>query len=127
MTREEMITHEAIVSAIADTGKGRSRDGYYINALADHENGFKEGFIAGAQWAETHPHWHDVSEKPKEYGVYLTIDKSGWISETWFDQNEWHDTYDDSTVTMYWMPLPALPEGVEPMYLRWEVEEDEEC
>lgn len=42
------IAERANLSAIEDSGKGRQRDEYYISALADHENGFREGYIIGA-------------------------------------------------------------------------------
>jgi hypothetical protein len=114
MTREEMITHEAIVSAIADTGKGRSRDGYYINALADHENGFKEGFVEGAQWADAHPRWHDMSEEPQKYDDFLVITKGGCMDFAHFNQDGWHKShYDGSSDFLYWMTPPAMPKGGE--------------
>lgn len=40
----------ANIEAIKDTSKGRYREDYYINALADHENGFREGFVTGAEF-----------------------------------------------------------------------------
>lgn len=42
------IEERANLSAIEDSEKGRHRDEYYISALADHESGFREGYIKGA-------------------------------------------------------------------------------
>lgn len=42
------IEERAIYASVADTEKGRRREDYYIVALADHENGFREGYVAGA-------------------------------------------------------------------------------
>jgi hypothetical protein len=78
MTREGEITHEAIVAAIADTDKGRSRDGYYISALADHENGFKEGFIEGAKWADEHPNWISLKDMKPPLMERVFLYAEGW-------------------------------------------------
>jgi hypothetical protein len=115
MTREEIIAHEAIEAAIADTGNGRSRDGYYINALADHENGFKEGFIAGAQWADAHPHWISVKDEMPPCGVEVIVFAKCWNRPTlgeYDGKGKFYclDIFDEVT---HWMPLPALPEGGE--------------
>ena len=51
MIDNKKIEYAATVASISDTEKGRVREGYVINALADHENGFREGYIEGAKWA----------------------------------------------------------------------------
>jgi hypothetical protein len=116
MTREEEIANEAVEAAIADTGKGRSRDYYYINALADHENGFNEGFIAGAKWADEHPNWISVEEElptpSTKVLVYQGLEEAvpGYFSHdgTFKDR----DGYKLADVT-HWMPLPNVPKGGE--------------
>lgn len=40
----------ANIEAIKDTSKGRNRKDYFISAMADHENGFREGFLVGAEY-----------------------------------------------------------------------------
>lgn len=68
MIDDKKIEEAATVASISDTEKGRVREGYAINALADHENGFREGYIEGAKWAISEflkDLWHPVSEEPK--------------------------------------------------------------
>lgn len=48
MTTEETkkrLEEAANIEAIKDTTKGRQREDYFILAMADHENGFREGFL----------------------------------------------------------------------------------
>ena len=77
MIDDKKIEKAAIVASISDTKKKcRVRDGYVINALADHESGFREGYIEGAKWAIDKflkDLWHDESEKPvmSEYGMII--------------------------------------------------------
>lgn len=40
----------ANIAAIEDTIKGRNRADYFISAMADHESGFREGFIEGVEY-----------------------------------------------------------------------------
>lgn len=40
MIDDKKIEEAASVASISDSEKGRVREGYVINALADHENGF---------------------------------------------------------------------------------------
>jgi hypothetical protein len=118
MTREEEITHEAIVAAIADTDKGRSRDGYYINALADHENGFKEGFIAGANWADEHPNWISLKDMKPPHNERIFLYAEGWHEpsigrlmmiggkEVYLDEDFFKVIVDEITL---WMSFPKAP------------------
>ena len=93
MIDNKKIEDAATVASISDTEKGRVREGYVISALADHENGFREGYIEGVKWAITEflkGLWHPISEKPKKecvflyktmfkgYGVHEIVDKSEW-------------------------------------------------
>ena len=77
MIDDKKIEEAATVASISDTEKGRVREGYVISALADHENGFREGYIEGVKWAITEflkGLWHPVSEKPsiKQGEFYIT-------------------------------------------------------
>lgn len=51
MTEEikKRLEDAATIETLKDTSKGRNRNDYFISAMADHENGFREGFIAGAE------------------------------------------------------------------------------
>ncbi len=51
MIDKKKIEVAAALASIKDTDKGRNRENYVISALADHENGFREGYIEGANWA----------------------------------------------------------------------------
>lgn len=51
MIDKKKIKEAAALASIKDTDKGRNRENYVISALADHENGFREGYIEGAKWA----------------------------------------------------------------------------
>lgn len=67
MIDDKKIEEAATVASISDTEKGRVRESYVINALGDHESGFREGYIEGAKWAIDEflkDLWHDESEKP---------------------------------------------------------------
>lgn len=69
MIDNKKIEDAATVASISDTEKGRVREGYVINALGDHENGFREGYIEGAKWAIDEflkDLWHPISEEPEE-------------------------------------------------------------
>lgn len=63
------IETRAIYAAIADTNKGRKREDYFITAMADHENGFREGYISGA----TEQRKIDVEKACKEFLHFLNI------------------------------------------------------
>ena len=43
MADDKKIEEAATIASISDTEKGRVKDGYVVNALADHENGYREG------------------------------------------------------------------------------------
>lgn len=70
------IEEAATMASISDTEKGRVREGYVINALADHENGFREGYIEGAKWAINEfskDLWHQTDEEPKGYDEWILL------------------------------------------------------
>ena len=76
MIDDKKIEEAATVASISDTEKGRVREGYVISALADHENGFREGYIEGVKWALhefLNDLWHDKSEKPIISGHCMII------------------------------------------------------
>lgn len=74
MIDDKKIEEAATVASISNTEKGRVREGYVISALADHENGFREGYIKGVKWA-LHEFlkdlWHPIEEKPERNTPYL--------------------------------------------------------
>lgn len=75
MIDEKKIQEAASIASIKDTEKGRNKEDYTISALADHENGFREGYIEGAHWAINEflkDLWHDASEKPTRGKFLLT-------------------------------------------------------
>lgn len=59
MSRQEQIKYEAVIAA---DNQPEPID-YCIAARADHWNGFVEGFVEGATWADLHP-------KEKEIKIY---------------------------------------------------------
>lgn len=75
MIDKKKIQEAASIASIKDTKKGRNKEDYTISALADHENGFREGYIEGAHWAINeflNGLWHDASEKPTRGKFLLT-------------------------------------------------------
>ena len=84
------------------------------------------GFVDGAEWADSHPHWISVEDelppKESEYdddsivvlvtdgnGVYKGLYRRDEYLSGWFTCDLW--ALDNIT---HWMPLPAPPEkGVE--------------
>ena len=73
MIDDKKIEEAATVASISDTEKGRVREGYVINALADHENGYREGYIEGAKWAINEfikDLWHPANKIPKKFNHY---------------------------------------------------------
>lgn len=67
------IEEAATIASISDTEKGHVKNGYVVSALADHENGYREGYIEGAKWAINEflkNLWHPANEKPKEFNHY---------------------------------------------------------
>lgn len=87
------IEYAATAASISDTEKGRVREGYVINALGDHESGFREGYIESAYWAINEflkDLWHSTGEKPKKGCVFLykTIFNGYGLNQI-IDGNEW--------------------------------------
>lgn len=96
MIDDKKIEYAATVASISDTEKGRVREGYVINALADHENGFREGYIEGAKWAINEflkDLLHPASEVPRndsgkvlafsrEFGFRKLYDMNAMLDET---------------------------------------------
>lgn len=74
------------------------------------------GFIHGAEWADSHPHWISVEDKfppmRDEDGmsdIVLTHSKGGGIYHNRY--NYGHNTWDNPYVynVTHWMPLPEAP------------------
>lgn len=71
------------------------------------------GFIHGAEWADSHPHWISVHDKlPKDGQQAATINKVGVQDVRHYSHGKWYSNfgneYDDIT---HWMPLPQPPKG----------------
>lgn len=86
MIDDKKIEEAATMASISDTEKGRVREGYVINALSDHENGFREGYIEGAKWAINEflkDLWHPASEEAKRhsYIMFKTANNNGFETE----------------------------------------------
>lgn len=102
MTRQEQITKAA-------TAKSRGETPYFFDA-----------FIAGAQWADAHPHWISVEDElPKETNMYIVMHYDVAYTMWWYNGvEEWAEIYVDENgyiqsrqmdgVT-HWMPLPKMP------------------
>ena len=101
MIDDKKIEEAATVASISDTEKGRVREGYVINALADHENGFREGYIEGAKWAIQEflkDLWHKASETPDlnrrilyEYKPNGEINPPTHIREATYEKMRWKE------------------------------------
>lgn len=74
----------------------------------------KRDFVEGAEWADAHPHWNDMSNEPQKYDDFLVITKGGCMDFAHFNQDGWHKShYDGSSDFLYWMTPPAMPKGGE--------------
>lgn len=73
------IEEAATIASISDTEKGHVKNGYVVSALADHENGYREGYIEGAKWAINEfikDLLHPASEVPRnDNGKVLAFSK----------------------------------------------------
>lgn len=70
MIDDKKIEEAATIASISDTEKGHVKNGYVVSALADHENGYREGYIEGAKLAINEfikDLWHAIDENPKKY------------------------------------------------------------
>ena len=101
MIDDNKIEKAATVASITDTEKGRVREGYVIKALADHENGFREGYIEGAKWAINEllkDLFHPASEVPRnDNGKVLAFSKEFGYRKL-YDMN---DELDKTTCDTY--------------------------
>lgn len=78
MIDDKKIEEAATIASISDTEKGHVKNGYVVSALADHENGYREGYIEGAKWAINEFQmdlWHPMQEEPKLVGEEIIIDE----------------------------------------------------
>lgn len=85
-------------------------------------------FVAGAEWADSHPHWHKYPEDPppqEEDHHYLVIDKIGVYTMAEYVDNQdgqgyhFRDLFDPEEIYDYsikdqdvvvWKELPQPPE-----------------
>jgi hypothetical protein len=94
MTREEEIKCAAANFAIEDTEtNGRVRKNYVISAMADHENGFNEGFVAGANWADNYPRENADRVQAAEMDVWIARDEDGQLAMYDNDPHKWRDYF----------------------------------
>lgn len=116
MIDDKKIEEAATVASISDTEKGRVREDYVINALGDHESGFREGYIEGAKWAINEflkNLWHPVSEEPKDNKVLLVQHHQLGRKDPWHIVLElgkitnWSDTVADFLI-LRWCYLEDL-------------------
>lgn len=109
MTRAKEIMKEADKAASANT--------QIIGDWGEHYL----GFIHGAEWADSHPHWISVEDelppKKSEYddlsnNVLATDGKEIYESVYNHDFEDWftHDMWGLDKIT-HWMPLPQPPES----------------
>lgn len=74
---------------------------------------FIRGFIAGAQWADSHPKnpWRDAKkEQPKDDDpVFLSFQGIECVGEYANDQKLWYAHGGGLVEPEYWMPIPPLP------------------
>lgn len=84
MIDDKKIEEAATIASISDTEKGHVKNEYVVSALADHENGYREGYIEGAKWAINEfikYLWHSVDEEPdKRKSDIITIGSYNYIS-----------------------------------------------
>lgn len=74
MIDDKKIEEAATIASISDTEKGHVKNGYVVSALADHENGYREGYIEGAKWAVNEflkDLWYPVSKEPEKFRKIL--------------------------------------------------------
>lgn len=72
------IKERANLAAIEDTSKGRNRKDYFISAMADHESGFREGYIQGAteqKAIDIDNHWNWIKALAK---ITMDVDISAY-------------------------------------------------
>lgn len=95
MADDKKIEEAATIASISDTEKGRVKDGYVVNALADHENGYREGYIEGAHWA-IHKFlkdlWHPASEEPRK-DVSIIVETHNDKNMFYYAWNRWQDNF----------------------------------
>ena len=112
MTREEEIRQEAQSYA-----KGIAQDAF-------KEMYCRTDFIAGAKWADQHPHWISVEDEPKinpndsewEYSDDVIVAlKDGSVAVGRYERdNSTGEHYwvlygvDKDLIVTHWMPLPSI-------------------
>ena len=108
MTREEQIIKIGAQFAIDET------DGQTSGRAASMRGVLLSAFRAGAQWADSYPHWFSVEDElPKADGRYIIADKYDGVEQMNFDAESkywWlRGTGEMSDFVTHWMPLPQPP------------------
>lgn len=69
------------------------------------------GFIAGAEWADAHPHWISVEDElPKDDVHVTTINKFGVQEVRHYFRGKWYSNFGNEYGSItHWMPIPQLP------------------
>ena len=106
MTREEEIMKAARV---------------YANGIAQHLPNKKyceEDFIAGAKWADAHPHWISVEDKlPMEYEPVLAAFGSHYARVCFYSGGKWYIDAgvisDEVFGVSHWMQISPPPSSSE--------------
>jgi hypothetical protein len=80
----------------------------------------QEIFVAGVEWADTHPHWISVKDEkpPYDESVLLCVKCFDYVIIGELSDEYGRDIYHDDEGSPYryesithWMPLPAKPKG----------------
>lgn len=99
------IEEAATIASISDTEKGHVKNGYVVSALADHENGYREGYIEGAKWAINEfikDLLHPASEVPRnDNGKVLAYSREHGYRKL-YDMNEELDKTTSDTYQEMW-------------------------
>ena len=95
MIDDKKIEEAATIASISDTEKGHVKNGYVVSALADHENGYREGYIEGAKWGINELFknlWHPVSEEPRK-DVSIIVETHNDKNMFYYAWNRWQDNF----------------------------------
>lgn len=114
---DKKIEEAATIASISDTEKGHVKNGYVVSALADHENGYREGYIEGAKWAINEflkGLWHPASEEPIESAevlaevkitesikIYISFNRNDALFKNW-------DAYCSGANIIRWLYIDDL-------------------
>ena len=87
------------------------------------QDNIHSAFVAGAEWADSHPNWHKVSEElppaaKASYSLYkqVLVARAGGnlaFPATYCVDGKWYIIENEVVEIMapdYWMPMPIIPE-----------------